>query len=313
MSRRKKITTVPAQTVLLGTIKKKVDDDGASSPLVAMLADKGIVLADDVAVGVTALLNNASFLAARKQGQILLQQRKLFMKPILSHTADCFQFLKTLYTPNFKLVGDWGATITDGGKLTYPADVAGQVDLLLAIQKQNDSYVSPAVSPLAPFLTLQGISLSDDAANGALAILRETGYLAAKKSSEDFRQLRDKYWPFAVAHINMIGDFLMKLYKGNEKALGAYGFVVINDPKVVKTRIVTLAVGEKKLKIVVKIGSTIFNSGTVGVNIYKGETISGTPTLLAPGATFLVIKGYSTISVENTSATVKAEITLVPA
>ncbi len=313
MSRRKKVTNITDQIVLLGKIETRVNAQGPTGPLFKMLEEKGIVLADDVALGVTALANNVSYLADKKESQTLLQQRDALMKPIISHTSDSLQFLKSLFSPNFKLVGDWGGTITDRGKITYATDTAGQVALLNAIKTKHESYLTPEVSPLAIFLAEQNIDLSNDSSKGATAILRDDAYSVAKKSSEDFREKRDKNWPNVVAHINAIGDFAMKLFKGNVKILGSYGYTVITDPKVVKQRIVVLYVGQTKLKIVVKINSTIFNSGTVAVNIYKGKTKSGDPILLAPGAIFLVTKGYSTVSAENTSQSVKAEITLIPA
>ena len=313
MARRKKVLKFADQTVLLGNINTQVIADGPTGPMVGVLASKAINLADDVATGVTASKNDVLFLADQKQSQLLMQQRNLLMDPINKDAADCLQFLKSLFKPNFKLVGNWGATITDGGKITYPTSTAEQVTLIDAIKTQNESYVLPAISPLAPFLTLQKINLANDSTDGATALLRESASLTAKRSAENYRELRDKNWPTVLTHIDEIGDFAMKFFKGNTKALGAYGFVVVDSAPVDKERSIVLAVGGKKLKIVVKIGSTILISGTVGVNIYKGKTISGTPTLAAAGSIFLILKGNSTISVENTSATVKAKITLVPA
>ncbi len=312
MSRRKKVTNITAQNVLLETLHEKVIADGPTGPLFKMLADKGIILADDLATGVTAMANNVSYLAAKKQSQILLRQRDILMKPLIAHTTDCFQFLKSNYSPNYKLVGDWGGTITDGGKITYVTDTVGQVALIVAIKTQNNSYTTPEVSPLAHFLTFQKIDLSDDATNGATAILRDKAYAIAKKSSEDFREKRDKDWPTVVSHINEIGDFAMKLFKGNVKILGAYGYTVINDPKVDQIRDIEISLGTSKLKIKAKIGSTLYNTGTDGIEIYKGKTTVGTPMLLAAGGKITSAKGYSTFSAKNLSTTKKGKFQIIP-
>ena len=313
MSRRKKVNKFSDQVVLLGNINEQVIDDGTSGPMVGMLAEKGIVLSDDIAIGVTASANNVLFLAQARLSQKLLQQRKSIMKPIVKHNTDCLQFLKSLFKPNFKAIGDWGATITDGGKITYPTSTTDQMTLLNAIKTQNDSYAAPAVSPLAAYLTSHNISLSNDATNGAIALLRETAAATAKSSSENYRELRDEFWPGVLNHINEIGDFGMKFFKGNTKALTSYGFTIVDSAPVDKERSIVLFISEKKLNIVVKIKSTIKNTGTVGINIYKGKTISGAPILLGPGEIFLVIQGYSIVSLENTSASEKGEVTLIPA
>ena len=80
----------------------------------------------------------------------------------------------------------------------------------------------------------------------------------------------------------------------------------------IKTRLVSIAYGQSKLKMRVALGSEITNTGTEPINIYKGKTITGTPIVLAAGAKWIVIAGYSILSIENTSATIFAKLSILP-
>ena len=303
---------IVAQTILLGKIAKKVSDDAGSSVLKAMLLKNGIALADDVDKGVIALEKNDSYLLFKATSEQSSQQRNILMAPINKNMSGCYQFLKTHFSPEFKVVTDWGGTIGNGGKITYATTTSGQQTMLLALIAKNDSYEDPEVSPLAEYLTLHHIDLAQDAIDAAEALDLDTVFADDKKSSETAREQRDIEWAIPLSHIRMIGDYLMKLYNGNSKILGYYGFVVVNAPKVIKTRNKTISPGDTIFGLRVKIGSTVLNTGKLPLPIYKGATIDGTPTLLAPGNIFTATKGFGKLSFNNPSQTLKATFSLVP-
>jgi hypothetical protein len=301
------------QTILLGKINKKVVDDGTTSVLKAMLLKNGIVLADDIGKGVIALEKNDSYLSFKASSEVSSQKRNILMLPINKDMSSCYQFLKIHFSPEFKIVADWGATIGNGGKITYATTTLGQQTMLLALVTKNGSYEDPEVSPLADYLTLHHINLAQDAIDAAEALDLDTIFADDKKSSETAREQRDIEWAIPLSHIRLIGDYLMKLYKGNTKILGEYGFVVVNTAKVIKTRNQKLSPGDTRFKIRVTIGSTILNTGTIApIYIYTGATISGTPTILAPGKIYTITKGNSVISIANPSETITMTYSLIP-
>ena len=311
MSRLKYPTTIEGQTTLLANIKARVLKDGASGPLVAMLASKGIDLDNDIATGVDALASNTLFLAETKAGQLLCQNRNMLMKPIMRHLRGSFQFLKKLVAPNFKALGDWGATVSDSSKITYPKDTAGRVELFMLMKEKNDGYPT-MTSPLLPYLTKNNISLAIDAANGADAVIDNDNFKKALKNAETARELRDRDWKIPLSNQHTIGSFLKKFYSGNTKALGYYGFVVVEAPKAIKIRTLRIAFGSFRLNKRVAVGDTLNNLGDTDLNIYKGKTIAGEPILLRAGEKMIVPKKYSTLSIMNVSSVISGMIMLIP-
>ncbi len=312
MSHNKIPTVFNDQTVLLGNILTKVTADGASSPLIAFFAQKGIVLADDVASGVTAAGHYANNLTLTKQGEKYCEDRDTLMLPITVGLNGSFQFLKPYYAPMYKTMGDWDVTITTGGKITLPTDVAGWTTLLTGFKAKNDSYVSPEISPLEQYLVKKNISLSDYVTSIAAAAVLETNMKSAKSDAGKAHNDMVNEWALPLKHIRMIGVFLMKLYSGDEKALGEYGYTVVNSTKVLKTRNIRIPFGFTKLKQKAKLGGAFINIGTETLWIYKGKIVSGAPIVLLPGAKFIIPKGYSSFCVTNTSAVNSAKLQVVP-
>ena len=108
-----------------------------------------------------------------------------------------------------------------------------------------------------------------------------------------------------------IGSFLMKLYKGNEKALGSWGFVVDNSRQKPKLRTTKLKLSEQKTVNGVLIGSTLTNTGLGDLHLYKGKSTSGTPVIIHMGEKFGITKGYSSITVVNPSMTITGVFTVL--
>jgi hypothetical protein len=279
-----------------------VDNDGDDSPLFKMLSLKKIDLDEDVTSCAKAIGNNTLFLAAKKNSENLRQQRNNLMKPIMKHLRGAFQFLKILYHPNFKVVGDWGGTITNTGKINYPSGITKRVNVFMRMKKENDSYTK-SPSPLLPFLTQNKIDLPLDASNAAKALQKDTDFTNARKKAEEYREKRDNDFVTPLTDINQIGSYLMILFNDNTKALGEYGFDIVDTVKVAKERIINLGIEQSRLAFRTKVGSTMTNLGTKDLIIYKGKLIAGLPTLLKAGNEFILAKGYSIFSVINSSIT----------
>lgn len=300
------------QVILLNNIETKVSGDGVKSPLIQMLINKGIVLVDDVAIGVIASKSNVDFLAKGILGQEFCRKRDDMMGPIMIDVNGSFQFLKEHYAPVFISVGLWGAVITNNGKITNSKTTHGEVSQLAQLKTQNDSYKLPAVSPLAPYLIQQSIDLTVDTTNAALGLGFDTSMHASKIAGEICREHRDKIWKLPLKHIHAIGNFLMKLFKGDAKLVGEYGFNVILTAKVNKPRKISIAFTQNKLNVKVPIGSVIVSTGTEIINIYKGKIISGTAIVLGVGKKWIVTKGFSNLSFENVSAVNFADFIITP-
>ena len=134
----------------------------------------------------------------------------------------------------------------------------------------------------------------------------------AKNNAKGSHHLMTIAWAIPLQHIRMIGKFLMKLYAGNEQALGDYGFKVVYATKALKTRNIKIPYGFTKLNLKAKIGGSFINTGTETLHIYAGKTITGTPIILLAGGKLIVPKGYSSFCVTNTSPSISAKLQVVP-
>ena len=312
MSRYIMPQTFPEKVALLKKMIAKVNADGDTGPLVAMLEKKGIDLSVDAANALLAVGYDDDFKSFDKLGQSLHQQIEGLMKPIIANTTGAFQFLKTLFEPNFKAVGDYGATISDSGKFTYPTTTVTWMDLFTAMKEENDSFIAPLVSPLLRYNTENKISLTLNATNGASALAKQTAQEEDVKSSENAREKRDNKFLPIVVHMRTIIRFLMKLYPDNTKELGLYGVTIVLMPKVAKKKSVKLAMGDSKLKAKLIVGSTISNTGEEAINVYKGKTISGTPVAVDAGKKWVVAAGFSIACIQNPSLTNGATYDVLP-
>lgn len=304
-------TDLLGQTDLLVNIKAKVAEDGDDSPLLAMLSENKIDLDDDIETCNKVLANNTLFLSSEKESQNYCEKRNTLMKPIMKHLKGGFQYLKGLYATNFKALGDWGGTISDSGKITYPAGTEERVKLFFKMKEKNDSYTETD-SPLLPYLTLNKIDLTTDATNASKALVNNTNFEAANKEADNAREHRDTDWVPPLANVHKIGSFLQKLYPDNSQALGIYGFVVIEKKRDIKERTMEVETAGTLLNKRAAVGETMTNDGLADLYLYKGKTIIGEPIPFLAGETMPVPRYYSTLSVQNKSTTDKGKITFKP-
>jgi hypothetical protein len=299
-----------SQLTLLTNIVTQNNSGLKSNPLTAFLTQQGIVLNDDVAAGNNAQMHETNRLLFSKQSENFRQLRDNNFDAPWKHITGAVQFLKSFYKGNTKQLGDWGITITDSGKVNYPPAFTDRVTIFNNFKTKNDSYTN-GDSPLSAYLAQHNIDLAKDATFVQTATDNDAGFTAASQQSENETELRNQLWDPVLQHIKDIGNFLMKLYSGNEKALGAWGFVVDNSPKKPALRTTRLKLGEQITNKSVVIGSVVTNTGDGDLHLYKGSSTKDTPIILHKGEQFGIQKGWSTITVVNPSNLIEGKFTVM--
>ncbi|MGN6214582.1 hypothetical protein [Parafilimonas sp.] len=297
-----------SQVTLLHNIIAQNTALGAASPLTAFLAQQNIVLTNDEAAATAAQTHDASRALLKKQSENYRQLRNNYFTAPWAHLTGSVQFLKTFYKGNTKELGNWGITITDSGKVNYPAAFAQRRAVFIAFAAKHNSYPD-GDSPLQPFLTQQNINLDADSAVVEQATTNNTSFTAAAQQSENETELRNQVWLPVLAHIKTIGNFLMKLYSNNQKALGNWGFVVDENTQKAKLRTSKLKPGETANYTALQIGGTLTNTGEGEIHLYKGKSTTGTPNIIHATEQFGIVKGFSTITVVNPSTLIEARFT----
>jgi len=296
------------QRVLLGLVRAKHNADGAASVLTAFLAEQGINLNTDFTTGNSAETNNTNSKTFARTAENNVEQRDNKFNPVMSHTRGEVQFLKAFYKPNYHTLGDWGVTVDGVSKIVYPPKFEDRVTLVRAIKAKHDTYAG-GTSPLAPYLTQQAININQDATATNNAETFQINQLDNRRDSEEETEQRDIKFNPVVKHLKDIGDFLMNLFKGSQKKLGEWGYTVDDSPRAPKLRTSTIKLSDQITLKGVVIGSTLTNVGTVSVNVYKGTTATGTFTQVLPAGKLGMPKGFSNITVVNTSALESAKVT----
>ncbi len=278
-----------SQLTLLANINQQNTNLGISSPITAFLAQQNIVLADDATAADAAQTHETNRALLSRQSENFRQLRDNLFKTPWQHTTGSAQFLKSFYKGNTKQLGTWGFTITDSGKINYPPAFTDRVAVFYALTRQNNSYAAGS-SPLQPYLTQQNINLETDAGFADQATGNDQNFTSAAQQSENETELRNQLWLPVLAHIKAIGNFLMKLYSNNPKALGSWGFTVDDNPQKPRLRTTKLKIGEQITTKSVVIGSTVANIGEGDLHLYKGSTTTGTPLIMHKGEQFGIQK-----------------------
>ena len=111
-----------------------------------------------------------------------------------------------------------------------------------------------------------------------------------------------------MAHVRIIADYLKKLFNLNPKKLGQYGFEVNENQHTPVYRTTTIKLGQTVVTKNNTIGGTLINIGNVAVKVYKGKTAIGESVVVLPQNNFNITKGYSFMTIVNTSITESAKI-----
>ena len=299
-----------SQRKLLEAIFAQHSQQADDSELTAYLVQNNIDLAAHRTTAVTAQTHDDSRLVLSKTSTNYTQLRNLLFDPAISNLKSEVQFLKSLNKTNPKQLGEWGITVVGDSKISYPSNFD---DLATVAKLFFDKHLSFAdnTSPLFAFVTKNNINVASDKQAIENAISHHNSATQAAKDSENATEQRNLLWLPIMDDMRGIGNYLMKLYPDNPRALGAWGFTIDESgtkPKQVVTKI--LLSDKTTLKGVV-IGGTLNNIGTVDVHIYKGSTTSGNPIIIHAGESYGIAKGFSTITVSNPSNTTEAKINVL--
>ncbi len=298
-----------SQLQLLSSVNTENTNLGADSPITAFLTQQGIVLSDDITAGNNAQTHETNRALFSRQSENYRQLRDNNFDAPWSHLTGGTQFLKSFYKGNTKELGNWGITITDSGKINYPPAFTDRVIVFNNFVARHNGF-APGTSPLQPYLAQQNIDLTDDSGFVTTAVDSNTSFTIAAQQSENETELRNQIWNAVMEHIKAIGNFLMKLYSNNPKALGNWGFTVDDSPQKPRLRTTTLKLGEQITTNGVVLGSTLSNIGETEIHVYKGKTTVGTPNIVHAGEQFGIMKGFSSITVANPSAIKQAKFTV---
>ncbi|MFH1004905.1 MAG: hypothetical protein V1781_05360 [Bacteroidota bacterium] len=294
------------QRELLRQIKIK-SDAGGSVILAPLFAEKKINLLDDITNGTNASTHNAGMKLLHRQAENYVQIRDVKFAHVFLHARGEIQFLKSLFKPNVRQLGDWGVTVDDTSRISYTSEFDKQVKLVKAIKTKHESY-SSGTSPLQSYLVEQSINLGADLVLTTDAETAEANSQKTRRDAEEEKQIRDNLWNPVDKHLRYIGDFLMKLFRGKEKKAGEYGFIIDDSPRAPKERISKIKPSSQITIKGIVIGSTLTNIGTTPIHIYKGTSTAGTPAIVPPNEMMGMIKGYSVITVINPSTLEMAKI-----
>jgi hypothetical protein len=306
--------TFDDQRELLRLLRLKHIADAGASVLIPFLTEKGINLNDDFAAGNSAETHDALMKTKTRGAELGVQTRDLKFGPVFKNTKNEIQFLKAFYKPTYATLGDWGVTVDGGKRINLPVKFVDKVTLVRAIKTKFDSYGGVA-NPLSPFLTEHLINLTTEATLTNQSETANNLQLDARRDAEEETELRDNIWdpqvepPFGpLPNLQACTNYLFKLFKGNEKKCGEWGITVDSSARAPKLRTSTIKLSDQITLKGVVIGSTLTNVGTVAVKVYKGSTATGTFDEVFPAGLLGIKKGFSTITVVNTSALVSAKI-----
>lgn len=300
------------QRTLLGLVRAKHNADGGASVLTPFLTEKSINLNNDFTAGNSAQTHHASAKLFARQAENFVQQRNLKFEPVFKNTRAEVQFLKTFFKPNVQALGDWGVTVDNNSRISYPPEFAGRVTIVRAIKTKHDTYPPLGqVSPLTPYLNEHNINIGQDATATTNAETLEAQQLDARRDAEEETEVRNVLWSPVIDHLQAVGDYLMKLFNGSQKKLGEWGFMVDNSPRKPKLVTITLLPATQKTTSSIVLGGTFTNIGSVLLHVYKGKVTSGTPITVNPTEKLGMIKGFSVITIINPNTLEKGKCTVL--
>ena len=306
-------TSFEKQANLFEGIYTKHVADGPDSVLLPLFVQQLIDPDADLTRIIRGRVQNELFTTLSAESTDMTQDCYNIWDSVFSHYRQGVQFLKAFFKGNVRELQNWTIPVDNKGQINYPSDFMERVKLVRAFYRRNN--VLGGASPLIPFLTLHTeggeivpIDPAQETSSTEEAVLLYKKMLKTKKDAEEHREQRDLLFAPVLDHIHTIGDFLKKLFVHNPHKLGEWGFVIDDSPREAKQRIVRILPKEIKTIIGIKLGSTFSNTGTVELNIYKGKAAQGQTILLAPEDTYIILRGWGTITVQNKDKKVEGEV-----
>ena len=298
-----------AQRSLLGNIIKKNTTLADESPLIAWLEEKEIDLTADSKAGDNAQKWEEQRIMYENSSVASNQLRDLQFKVVYAFLLAAAQVIKKWFKPNFATLLEWGIPVTATGRIDYPSSFEGRSDIAGKFFTKLASY-DPGKSPLQAYIVANKIDIPGLMDLLSKSIANNVAGAGNAKLSENATEQRNLLWKIPLDHIHLIADFLKSVYPVNPRTLGEWGFTVDEGGTKPALRKSKLKLAELKTVTGVVIGSILTNNGKVAIIVYKGKGTEGEKAALQPGDKMGILKGYSTITVCNTSALEIAEYTL---
>ena len=297
------------QLKLLTDVRARHAADGAASVLNPLLIQKEIDLDADFADGNLAETHQQQSKQLMRDAEEQKEERDVKFKPVVQHARGCIRVLKLFYSPNYRALGYWGVDVDGEAHLNFPSGFSKRVELVRAIKAKHDSY-GIGGSPLENYLLKQDINLNDDASDVDDAVIAHDAQLNAGRQAEEETEQRNNLWKPVILHLRLIANYLMKLFEGNQKHLGDWGFTVDNAKRKPKLRTITVKPGSKKTIGSIILGKNLTNISTTDLHIYKGVNVSVTALIVPPNEALKMTKGFSRITIINPSTTETVKFTV---
>jgi len=308
MARRNHPTEYLKQRELFKKMKSVHDADLPNSVLTPKLTEAGIDLVQDAADGVAADAHEKNRADFSKQAEDKHEQSKRVLTIHFSKMRSGAQYLKSLFKPDTHKVGEWTIEV-NGDELVYPTEFLAMCDQVLSFYAVHNSFPA-GTSKLLPFITENSIDVTATiaAVGNARTVYGEAKQL--ENNAEEETALRNQLWLPVDGNVEDIGEFILSLHPNNPKKAGRWGYTIDDSPREDRLRTSTIKPAQQRTTKGVAIGKPITYEGTGSIAIYRGDKAEGVPVVLKPGEQFVTLKGYSTVTIVNLSATVPARYTI---
>ncbi len=302
--------TFAGQTTLLANIAKQNTKLGTKSPLIPYCKEHNLDFSKLQGLADPAAEQNNLHLAFEKSSENSTQQRDNNFTPVWKNLTLEVQFLKNFYKGSERRLGDWGITVDGTGKIVYPPDFATRAALVQTFLKKHNGY-APDESPLQMFIDEHKINVVNDLQATADAIDLNNQKNEQDDASKLATQQRNTIWQPALDAIHAFGAFLMGLYADDSRKMGLWGYKVVEEAAGEREQESTLKPLEKRLQKSIAVGTVFTNKGAGDLQVTKGSKEDGLATLVPPGGTLGMTKGYSAITVFNPSSLLIGKYTVV--
>lgn len=286
----------------LKDIKDKHTADGAASPLTILLTENGIDLAADTTALTNAAARDVSFGNAERDSEKFSKERDNIFDPVWKNMTTGVQVLKKIYNANPNRLGDWSITVDNDNRVVYPASFAERQQLVLAFWAFHLTF-SGITSPLHSYITENTIVPGDQTDAADEALVQHNDFKAKATEAENMSEQRDNFLNPVIAHISLIGGYLIANFPTNPKKAGDWGFTIDDSPRKDVVRTGTVNPSAQKVLRSIAAGTDFKNTGTQPFTLMRGTTVGGTTKVIAPGQSVPITFGFGTSTIINTSGT----------
>jgi hypothetical protein len=267
-----------------------------------LLAEQNIDLGADDLDKAKAIVANERQDKEQKLAEAFKEERDLLFNPIFKNHKKMVQFLKVFYQPNIYQLGDWGVDVVANTRIVYPRRLADRIDSIKAFVTKFNA-LPPAENPLILYLANNPEIVMPAIVQLEAIKTIHNNFDKNSKNAEEATEERNGLWHPVMAHVRIIADYLKNLFFQNPKKLGRYGFEVNENKRSSVFRTTKIKLGQTVVTKNNTIGGTLINTGKTEVIIYKGKTATGKSVNVLPQNSFNIIKGYSFMTIVNTSFT----------